>query len=239
MTVTDKKLGFLTIAIIILLGILLIIATGKLFVVPIGPGVPPPEYLPGLMTTGNNDYMVCSGDLNQNETVYFIPVGKTVNENYGQFPPLSRFSSYRLFLDTKTNNTLIISVWYFNSEADFGAAQQTLLTFLRQNGTARSSGLEINSTFSVCNDSMNSTQNQGSYDPKTLRVTSFAGSDESGIFLTNSRPLIPTRDDYFIQYIGVINSPDLSGNTGEIKNLIAAASLNQRYFLNGEIDELS
>ena len=45
--------------------------------------------------------MVCSGDLNQNETVYFIPVGKTVNENYGQFPPLSRFSSYRLFLEQK------------------------------------------------------------------------------------------------------------------------------------------
>ena len=40
MTVTDKKLGFLTIAIIILLGILLIIATGKPFVVPIGPVTP-------------------------------------------------------------------------------------------------------------------------------------------------------------------------------------------------------
>ena len=43
MTVTDKKLGFLTIAIIILLGILLIIATGKLFVVPIRPGYNPTE----------------------------------------------------------------------------------------------------------------------------------------------------------------------------------------------------
>ncbi len=48
MTVTDKKLGFLTIAIIILLGILLIIATGKLFVVPIGPGVPRRNICPDL-----------------------------------------------------------------------------------------------------------------------------------------------------------------------------------------------
>ncbi|MDD1702347.1 MAG: hypothetical protein LUQ31_05145 [Methanoregula sp.] len=239
MTVTNRKLGILTLAIIIILGILLIIATGKLFVVPIGPGVPPSEYLPGLMITGNNDYTVCSGDHNQNETVYFIPVGKIVNENYGQFPSLSRFSSHRLFLDNKTNNTLIISVWYFNNEADFVAAKQNLLTFLRQNGTARSFGLEINSTLSVCNDSMNSPKIQGSYNPKTLPVTAFADSDESGIFLTNSRPLIPTRDDYFIQYVGVINSTDGSGNNEEIKNLIAAASLNQRYFLNGEIDELT
>lgn len=239
MTVKDKKLSLLTLAIIILLGIVFLIATGKLFVVPIGPGVPPLEYLPGLMITGNDNYTVCSGGINYNETAYFIPEGKTVNENYGQFPLLSGFSSYRLFQDQKSNTTLIISVWYFNSEADFVTAQQTLRNFLRQNGTIRSVGLETDRNSRVCNAPVNSTLNQGTYAEKILNVTSYEGSAGSGIILTNSRPLMPSRDDYFIQYIGVIDTTDRPGNAEEIRNLIAAASLNQRYFLNGDINELS
>jgi hypothetical protein len=240
MTLNGKKMHLLVIVIVILFGISLIIVTGKVMMfVPIGPGVPPSEYLPQLMISGNDAYSVCSEYKDQERTLYFTPVGERENENYRQFPPLSPFSSYRLFRDENTNTTLIISVWYFNSQADFRAAQQNLLAFLKENGTVNSSDLEIGNKSTICGATGNTPRDSRFNSPNTIRVTSFAGSDESGIFLTNSRPLIPTRDDYFIQYVGVINSTDLSGNTGEIKNLVAAVSLNQRYFLNGEVDELS
>ncbi|PKL58902.1 MAG: hypothetical protein CVV34_00540, partial [Methanomicrobiales archaeon HGW-Methanomicrobiales-5] len=83
----------------------------------------------------------------------------------------------------------------------------------------------------------NTTLKPESAGPKTIRATSFTNSSDSGIFLTISRPLISGRDDFFIQYIGVINSTNPSGNAADIRDLV---TLNNRpYNLKGMIDGLT
>ena len=132
MTSSGKKINLLAILILILCGILLILTVKSLMV---GPGVPPAQYLPRLLIPESDIYSVnCSGHNDQQGAKHFTQMGMIRDENYGQFPPLSLYSSYGLFRSDKTNNSMIISVWYFNNEADFRTAQQSLLVFLKQNG---------------------------------------------------------------------------------------------------------
>ncbi len=205
----------------------------------VGPGVPPAQYLPRLLIPDSDIYSVnCSGHNDQQGAKQFTHLGMIIDENYGQFPPLSLDSSYGLFRSEKTNNTLIISVWYFNNEADFRTAQETLLAFLKLNGAVNTSDLGIdNSNLCSSTGTRNEALNPEPAGPETIRTTSFISSSGSGVFLAINRPLISGRDDFFIQYIGVINSTNPSGNAAEIRDLV---TLNNRpYNLKGMIDGLT
>jgi hypothetical protein len=220
----------------IICGILLILTAKSLM---IGPGVPPAQYLPRLLIPESDIYSVnCSDHNDQQGVKHFTQVGIVRDENYGQFPPLSLYSSYGLFRSEKTNNTLVISVWYFNKEAEFRTAQQSLLAFLKQNGAVDTYDLETdNPDVCLSTDTGSDAVTPGSRGAETIRSTWFTNSSGPGVFLAISRPLISGRDDFFIQYIGEVNSTNPSGNEAEIRDLV---TLNNRpYNLKGIIHELT
>lgn len=236
MTLSEKKLNVIVIVIVILCGFLLIVAAKSLMV---GPGVPPAKYLPRLLIPESDIYSVnCSDNNDPQGAKHFTQVGPVRDGNFGQFPPLSLYSSYGLFRSEKTNNTLIVSVWYFNSESDFLTAQQSLLDFLKQEGTVDTTDLEIdNPTLCSSSGTGNDALNPEYSGQKTIRTTSFISGSGSGVFLAINRPLISSRDDFFIQYVGVINSTNPLGNTAEIRDLV---NLNNRpYHLKGTINRLT
>jgi hypothetical protein len=234
MTLSGKKINLFAVALVILLGIVFIIAAKS---VMIGPGVPPAKYLPRLLIPEGDIYSAdCSGPGDMGMK-YFSQTGTVHDENYGQFPTLTPYSSYGLFRSEKTNNTMVISVWYFDSEADFRTAQHNMLAFLEQNGTDGEYDLETGSpTMCTGTGTGNSTPNQLQENPKTVRTTKFTGNFGSGVFLAISRPLMPGRDDFFIEYAGTVNSTNPSGDASEVRDLVA---LNNRpYNLKGTIEEL-
>ncbi len=223
--------------------IILILVIGGIFLVinclKIGPGVPPPQYLPRLLIPeGDIATENCSGQADTSKSIHFVRLGRISDESTALFPALSRYSSYATYQSGTTNATMIIAAWYFDNERDYSQAQKDLLEFLTANGTtdAREIILEYPNK---CRDSgtRNETKIPGLGKSRTIRGTTYSGKTGSGIFLAVSRPLMNERDDFFIQYYGTADPQGLFKNSSEIFDMI---SMNERpYSLTGDIQPLS
>jgi hypothetical protein len=223
--------------------IVLILVIGGIFLVinclKIGPGVPPPQYLPRLLIPeGDIAAGNCSGQTDTPGPIHFVRLGRISDENPALFPALSRYSSYATYQSGTTNATMIIAAWYFDNERDYAQAQKDLLAYLTANGTT--DAIEINLEYpDTCNDSgtRNETKIPGLEKSRTIRGTTYSGKTGSGIFLAVSHPLMSERDDFFIQYYGTADPQGLSRNTSEIFDLIM---MNERpYSRTGDTRPLS
>jgi len=234
MNLSRNRIGIIIGVIFLVIGIFLIAQFVK-----IGPGVPPAQYLPRLLIPeGDISSMNCSGYAGSSGTKYFTRLGQIRDDNPQHFPHLSDYSSYRMYRSERTNATVMIAVWYFSSDADFSVAKKKLSGYLQQNGTVASRELVLeNSVGDTCSGLTKDSGTSGPSRVTAIQVTSFSGTSGSGVFFTSSRPLISSRDDFFIQYYGTAGDSNKPGDTAEIVDLI---NLNERpYHLKGKIGPLA
>ncbi len=229
-----SRMKIVIVLILIILGILFVISSLK-----IGPGVPPPQYLPRLLIPeGDVSVQNCSQTNDTISTIRFVRRGRISDENSALFPALSRYSSHALYQSVTTNATMIIAVWYFDNEREYSQAQEDLLTYLATEGTTNSAEILVDYPV-LCegNSASGETKILGSGNKQRIRGTWYSGHFGSGIFLAISRPLMSERDDFFIQYYGMTEPYRQGNNSSEISDLIA---LNERpYSLKGTIGPLS
>jgi hypothetical protein len=223
--------------------IVLILVIGGIFLginfLKVGPGVPPPQYLPHLLIPeGDLAPGNCFGQAETRGSIHFVRLGQISDENPALFPALSRHSSYVTYQSGTTNATMIIAAWYFDNERDFSRAQKDLLAYLTAHGTTgtREIILEYPGQCSTSGTG-NETKIPGLEKSRTIRGTTYSGKTGSGIFLSVSRPLMNERDDFFIQYYGTADPQGLYGNFSEIFDLV---TMNERpYSRTGDIRPLS
>jgi hypothetical protein len=117
---------------------------------------------------------------------HFELIGDRTKGTPSCFPAVSKYSSYVYYKRNGTDERYLIASWYFNDEKKFMQARFDLASYLKEHGTARSSGFFIPS------------QNL------EFAVTGYNSNTTSGRFVTYIRPFSADQNDYFIVYYGLM-----------------------------------
>lgn len=179
-------------------------------IVPIGPGLPPPEamqvwYLPSPdYVSGENGRVV----VNETFAEYFSLIGeRKKGSSPPLFPTLSLYCGYANYSRTESTDLYLAGEWYFDDGKKLLQAEKELCQYLEEHGKV--SPVELNISREL------------RYAPKSFDATKYESEITSGYFLVYEKPFVSYRDDYFIVYYGTIGSVDLSNQTPFLKALIA------------------
>jgi len=195
------KIALLVFLIIALLGVWLIFD-----VIPIGPGLPPSEGMPG----------------------WYIPGAWQGNEQgcTSLFPKISPYCNAGNYSQEE-----LINVWYFNDESEFLKGEDTLYRYLEENGNVFYQELNVSEELQEVIERRETENVWGPiYSHHSFNATGYKSPETSGYFLVYEKPFLKGRDDYFIVYYGVRNTTNLTKEAPKLKKLIAESY----YMANGE-----
>lgn len=178
----------------------------------IGPGLPPPQAMPGWYITDaskGNEY-ACSS----------------------LFPNISPYCKVGKYSDGK-----FISVWYFDNESQFLNGEDTLYRYLEENDSLSQQELNISTELQEVIERREA-NNSGSvtFGPHSFNTTGYESPETSGYFLVYERPFLETREDYFIVYYGIKGMTNLSEQTPALRELVT-----ESYYMSnekGKVDSL-
>ena len=213
----SKRSGIAAIVVLLIVGGLY--ASGLwawllMHIVPIGPGLPPPEamqvwYLPSPdYVSGENGSVV----VNETFAEYFSLIGERKKGSSPPFfPALSQYCGYANYSRTKSTDRYHAGEWYFGDKKQLQQAEKELYRYLEEHG--RVFTVELNISRELRYAPKNA--------PKSFDATKYESEMTSGYFLVYEKPFVSYRADYFIVYYGSIGSVDLSNQTPFLKALIA------------------
>jgi len=130
------------------------------------------------------------------------------------FPGLSEYRASRNFTYTKTGDTYISEVWYFDDGKSFAACREELMDYLREHGTTSPMILDLSEDLARTGDpyiaGLHATR---------INATAYRAADTSGYFIIVSMDFFQG-ENYYIAYYGTAGRSDLEAGTPQLKTLI-------------------
>lgn len=227
-----KRIPPIVIVITLVICVLIVIFLRSII---IGPGIPPNADLSYLALQEGNPIRGCSLQINQSEMTHDFCIENLQTDNFPQFHELSPTSRYAIVKNAGSDNELVIAIWYFNQKKNFVSEEGQLLKYLKDTGNVSLTELEIPEEPQAI-AGKNSSENRYTI-PRTLRGIAYSGNVTAGYFFVARQPVSPDREDYFIEYYGLINSTNLSSGTSSIKKLLIANS--DSFIFSGNVGPIS
>lgn len=199
----DRHLQKKHFAIIAAVSGIVIVCLFLIFVVlPVGPGLPPPDI--------RKDWFIPGSDIKsiENSSIYLLGVEESTD-----FPFISDqngLCSHTEYRDTATGARLMTESCYFEDFDNFLQAQCELCNYLSSHGSIIPVLLHMK------------TPDGYEY---TLSATAYSTDTFQGYFIVAERPFISSSEDYFILYYGYLDDASLRYSEERVHSLINDASL--------------
>ena len=171
---------------------------------------PPPEYRPAYLLPNPDDP-------NSNQS---LGSGFVVNSSRNaagispDFPALTPYRAMRNFTYTKTGDTYLSEVWYFDTWDSFAAGREDLTDYVQKHETTSSVILDLSGDLARTGDpaiaGLHATR---------VNATAYRAADTSGYFIIFSTDFFPG-ESYYIAYYGTAGRSDLDTATPRIRTLI-------------------
>lgn len=196
---------------------------------PIGPGLPEHMDFSGAVI-GNAGHRCDSTDhALQGEQDLCISMRNS--GNYPEFPALTPTAGYAIFRQPEKNLTRVVAVWYFENSKDCTVSEELLLENLKNRGQVTNARIDLT-------HELQSWKYTGRQSPlPILEGTAFESTDTAGYFFIVKNAVMPSRDDCFIEYFGLIDENNLSEGSGDLRKIIALEG-NPWYLFTGQTGPL-
>lgn len=192
---------------------------------PVGPGLPPDQDFAAVMVSSQSSSIPnCSVTDRNTELMPELCVMESVHENYPAFPELTPMTGHVIFCNTESFEQRVAVFWYFNREEDFEAAKNQLVGYLHESGSIAVVELELDlgpENYDGLNTGQGNSEPVRHSIPQKITGSSYVGNSTAGYFFIVNRPISKTREDYFIEYIGLVGNTNLTDGSADLKKIIA------------------
>ncbi|MEA1894691.1 MAG: hypothetical protein U9N36_05725 [Euryarchaeota archaeon] len=180
-----------------------------------GPGLPPPAgmpmwYIPGYDTRIENETIIEDRSVAE----HFELIGDRMEGCPSCFPAISQYCGYANYTRTGSDDRYLIAAWYFDDNTKFLHAEADLYLYLEEYGRVFTVELNISEEMDA---EIKRRENRlvwgPTFGPKRFNVTEYESETTSGYFLIYKKPFLAGREDYFIVYYGLMNTPQISEQT--------------------------
>lgn len=171
-------------------------------VLPVGPGLPPPDIRKDWFTPGSNTRAI-------EDTSLHLLSGEE-SHNLRILSGQNGLCSHVEYRDTATNAMLVTESCYYEDFDDFQLARCALCDSLSSQGSFKPVRLHMK------------TPDGYEYD---LSATAYSTDTFQGYFIVAERPFLPSSGDYFLLYYGYLDDGSLQYSEERVHSLIAQAGL--------------
>ncbi len=239
MTATIEKVKILLMIVFLILAGIIIASLVFLLTSPIGPGLPPDQdFSATLVSPQSITIQNCSVTGRHHPIQPDLCVEEVMHGHYPGFPELTPMTSYLVFSHAGSSGKRVAVFWYFNRKDDFDTARDRLLEYLKRNG--RISAAELDPA-GVALGFRNTSQDHAGSPARTMLQkipgTVFTGNNTAGYFFVVNQPISASREDFFIEYFGLIGDTDLETGSADLKDLIVTAG-DSYYLFSGKTSPL-
>ena len=207
--------------------------------VMIGPGLPKDQNFAATMVSPQSMiFQNCSDGDKIFEKGSEFCIEQVSLEHYPQFHELTPMTSFVIFRNMNTSGKRVAAFWQFTSKGDFAIAERQLCKFLQGSGGVSIADLDLNHhKIAIRHYHQNYPEKRIDQIPNQITGTAFTGKETAGYFFVVNQPISKTRDDFFIEYIGLVGDTNLTANSSDLEYLIAMQG-DMYYLFNGNIQPL-
>jgi hypothetical protein len=189
----------------------------------IGPGLPPNHNFAATMVSSQSMmFQNCSAAEKNPEMHPEFCVEQVFLEYYPPFRELTPMASYVVFRNMNTSGQRVAAFWNFNSKDDFDTARGQLRKYLQDHGRVSVATLALdNEKLAIRNIHPEYPEKKINSIPQQITGSSFIGKDTAGYFFVINQPVSKSREDFFIEYVGLVGDTNLTAGSTDLEYLIA------------------
>lgn len=172
---------------------------------------PPPEIMAGWYLPHKSIYLQSQANESDSLSNEHLVLTGWYTGSPRTFPDISLYSRYENYTLSGSADRYQIAVWYFPDDTAFNNGRQILNEYLESHGTL--------SPYEFCFSQQE--------DSERIRIsgniscTKYESTDSSGFFLLIDRPLLSSREDRIVLYLGTDSPKIRSGQIPVFERLIA------------------